>query len=109
MFLGSCYYELATTVGIEAVSARGAPSSPGDPAPIGLQGADALHARGDAKEAGALYKKALAIAPDSELAIKNWDRYLAIESNAEPDAAPNGGPAASADNLNTPGGPPSVS
>jgi hypothetical protein len=38
-----------------------------------------------------------------------WKNYLPQPKNTEQGAAPNGGPAASDENSNTPGGPPSVS
>jgi hypothetical protein len=40
---------------------------------------------------------------------ESWIRSLELNPKSEPGAPPNGGPAASVDNSNAPGGPPSVS
>ncbi|WP_166442817.1 tetratricopeptide repeat protein [Phragmitibacter flavus] len=82
MYLGSCYYELQDYQAALDWFRRAEQLEPENPTPIGLQG-DALHCLGDADEARELYLRALEVAPDDELAIKNWKRFNQIEQKAE--------------------------
>ena len=79
MYLGSCYYELRDFETALGWFRRAEGLEPENPTPIGLQG-DALHCLGRIDEARERYRGALQIAPDDELAIKNWRRFCEIEA-----------------------------
>ena len=89
MFLGSCFLELKNfTLALEHFrTAEGL--APDDSTPIGCQG-DVLCAAGDWEQAGEFYRKALALNPDNELAIKNWNWWTANMSKAKLRAASHG-------------------
>ena len=79
LYIGSCYYELREAERAREWFERAARLMPDDPTPVGCQG-DVAHFIGDSARAGELYQKALAMAPDDELARKNWKRWLVIEN-----------------------------
>jgi tetratricopeptide (TPR) repeat protein len=70
MYLGSCQYELRnyeTALEHFRIAER---LAPGNSTPVGLQG-DVFRATGDRLKAGELYRRALAMNPDDELAQSN--------------------------------------
>jgi cytochrome c-type biogenesis protein CcmH/NrfG len=74
-YLGSCHYELRNYEVALTHFRKAQELAPDSSVPLGLQ-ADVFHARGDRgdrEKAGELYRRALAMDPDDELARKNMD------------------------------------
>ncbi len=80
MFLGSCHYELKSYPAALKCFAHAATVDPTLSTPLGLQG-DALLSLKKVECARAKYLAALKMEPDSELAQKNWKRFLKISEN----------------------------